>query len=91
MNARSEFRAVAKSGGDGVLETSRRFQIASPASWSPGLRPTRGSGLGAAAEAAGAGADAPPPVEEAQEAVAPRPKAMVQKRTKDRTVAIMRV
>ena len=33
----------------------RRFQIASPASWRPAFRPTRGSGLGAAADI-GAGA-----------------------------------
>ena len=38
----------AKPCGAGVCETFRTFQIASPASWSPALRPTRGSGDGAA-------------------------------------------
>src|SRR5688500_18050023 len=35
--------------GGGVFETRRRFQIASPASMSPALRPMRGSGDGAVA------------------------------------------
>src|SRR5579885_1596476 len=47
LNARSEFVTPAKPCGAGVCETMRRFQIASPASWSPALRPTRGSGDGA--------------------------------------------
>src|SRR3954452_5541925 len=34
------------------FETTRRFQTASPASHRPGLRPTRGSGLGAAEDIA---------------------------------------
>jgi len=34
--------------GDGECETFLMFQIASPASWSPAFRPTRGSGDGAA-------------------------------------------
>src|SRR6187551_3337218 len=41
--------------GGRFAETRRRFQIASPASHMPGLRPIRGSGLGAAdVEALGA-------------------------------------
>src|SRR5215210_7330154 len=43
MNAKSVFTPPTKRGGGGVLETTRRFQIASPASHSPGLSPTRGS------------------------------------------------
>src|SRR5690348_1566690 len=35
--------------GVGVLDTRRMFQLASPASVTPALRPTRGSGFGAAA------------------------------------------
>src|SRR4051812_27049449 len=47
-NPRSELVMPAKSGGDGVWETRRMFQIAEPASCRPALRPTRGSGDGAA-------------------------------------------
>src|SRR5579884_3929779 len=47
VNARSEFVTPAKCSGAGVCEIIRRFQIASPASWRPALRPTRGSGDGA--------------------------------------------
>ena len=34
----------------GVCESTRRFQVASCASMSPALRPTRGSGFGAVAD-----------------------------------------
>src|SRR5690242_12843032 len=47
LNARSELVIPAKCSGDGVCETLRIFQIASPASWRPALSPTRGSGDGA--------------------------------------------
>src|SRR5215204_3023783 len=43
MKARSELMPPTKRSGGRVLETTRRFQIASPASHSPGLSPTRGS------------------------------------------------
>src|SRR5512133_1982888 len=49
---RSELVMPAKSFGGGVCETFRMFQIASPASSSPALRPTRGSGDGAATRGA---------------------------------------
>src|SRR5689334_18374551 len=45
---RSELVTPAKCSGDGVCETLRRFQIASPASCRPAFSPTRGSGDGAA-------------------------------------------
>src|SRR5829696_3376330 len=44
MNARSELIPPTKRSGGRVVETTRRFQIASPASQRPGLSPTRGSG-----------------------------------------------
>src|SRR5260370_22430174 len=47
-NARSELVIPGKFCGDGVCDTSRMFQIAEPASWSPAFNPTRGSGEGAA-------------------------------------------
>src|SRR5687768_9772958 len=47
MNAMSEFVTPTNFSDDGVFETSRRFQAASPASWRPALSPTRGSGVGA--------------------------------------------
>src|SRR3954468_9005326 len=47
MNARSELMPPTNWVDGGVLETRRRFQMASPASVFPPLRPTRGSGLGA--------------------------------------------
>src|SRR5215217_5104982 len=47
-NARSEFVMPVNPSGGGVLEIFRMFQIASPASLSPALSPTRGSGDGAA-------------------------------------------
>src|SRR5215213_10395772 len=43
MKARSELIPPTKRSGGRVLETTRRFQIASPASHSPALSPTRGS------------------------------------------------
>src|SRR4029450_13538375 len=43
----SELVTRAKCSEGGVLETSLRFQAAVPASVSPALSPTRGSGLGA--------------------------------------------
>src|SRR5215207_114103 len=43
MKARSELIPPTKRSGGRVVETTRRFQIASPASHSPGLSPTRGS------------------------------------------------
>src|SRR5881628_527159 len=46
VNARSEFVMPAKPSGGGVCDTMRRFQIASPASCRPPLRPTRVSGDG---------------------------------------------
>src|SRR5687768_3744610 len=54
VNARSEFVRRPSPGVLGfvnlsegrVVETSRRFQIASPASHQPARSPTRGSGLG---------------------------------------------
>src|SRR3954471_14796645 len=45
-NARSELVIPAKPCGAGVCDTMRMFQIASPASASPALRPMRGSGEG---------------------------------------------
>src|SRR5437868_4585987 len=45
-------------GDGGVLDTTRRFQTASPAFISPACRPTRGSGLGAEADMLPAGAGA---------------------------------
>src|SRR5213076_3345077 len=48
-NARSELILPSNAAGGGVLETTRRFQIASPASYLPGLSPTRGSDAGAVA------------------------------------------
>src|SRR5438067_12121948 len=71
MSARSELVAPSKPSGDGVAERRRRFHFASPASRSPGLRPTRGSGLGAVIdiEAGAAAADcADDPDEEAHAA-----------------------
>src|SRR5688500_11470052 len=47
-----------KFAGGGVFETSRMFQTASPASLTPGRRPTRGSGLGAAVETGAGGSPA---------------------------------
>src|ERR1051325_3762228 len=44
---RSELVIPANPCGDWTCDTFRMFQIASPASWSPALRPTRGSGDGA--------------------------------------------
>jgi hypothetical protein len=41
----SEFIVALKFSGGGVLETARRFHIASPASRRPARRPTRGSGM----------------------------------------------
>src|SRR5512133_3327300 len=48
VNPRSELVIPAKCSGDGVCDTFRRFQIASPASCNPAFNPTRGSGDGAA-------------------------------------------
>src|SRR5215207_10208107 len=50
VNAMSELVIPVKSSGDGFSETTFRFHTASPASCSPALRPTRGSGLGASAD-----------------------------------------
>src|SRR3954469_20050534 len=44
----------------GVVDTFFRFQMAWPASASPGLSPTRGSGLGGVVDMLAAGAGAPP-------------------------------
>src|SRR5690349_11557352 len=55
---RSELVTPAKCSGDGVCDTFRMFQIASPASCNPAFNPTRGSGDGAAmsgADMSGAG------------------------------------
>src|SRR5688500_1070747 len=43
MKARSELMPPMKRSGGRVVDTRRRFEIASPASHMPGLRPTRGS------------------------------------------------
>jgi len=43
VKARSEFVTPTNSAGGGVADTRVRFQIASPASSSPGESPTRGS------------------------------------------------
>src|SRR5512146_1661142 len=59
MNARSEFVTPTNPSGGGVCDTSLRFQIASAASWSPALSPTRGSGDGAVTS----GADMSGPLE----------------------------
>src|SRR5688500_16811263 len=62
-NARSEFLSRASTKGarnfsDGfVVEISRMFQFATPASNQPGLRPTRGSGLGAVTDIIADGSD----------------------------------
>src|SRR5690606_22921881 len=58
MNARSEFVTPTNSGGGGVEETRRRFQIASPASSRPGARPILGSGTGGPDPGVGVGAGA---------------------------------
>src|ERR1043165_4667069 len=75
-NARSELMTPLNPSGEGVLETSRRFQAACPASQSPGFKPTRGSGFGGAAvPMAGAGDAVPPlpPLEDAHDASAMMP------------------
>src|SRR5437870_7082823 len=54
VNARSEFTSLRSPGvlglmnfsDGGVFDTSRRFQLASPALNQPAWRPTRGSGVG---------------------------------------------
>src|SRR5215813_12078881 len=48
----SELVTPAKCSEGGVFETSLRFQAAVPASVSPALSPTRGSGLGAVVDMA---------------------------------------
>ena len=53
----------------GVLETTRRFHVASAAFISPAWRPTRGSGLGAVVDMLSTGAGAPAALEWAQAAV----------------------
>src|SRR5689334_23201103 len=89
LNARSELVTPLKRGVGGVLESRRRFQIASAAfcattrrgwpsitteSVRPGASPTRGSGLGWAADMRPAeGALAAPPCVDAQAASAARP------------------
>ena len=57
----------------GVLETSRRFHAATPASNHPALRPTRGSGWGAETDMSGAGDPDPPDedMDDAQATMAP--------------------
>src|ERR1051325_9137093 len=47
VNARSELVLPRNFPDGGVLESTRRFQVASPASINPARRPIRGSGLGA--------------------------------------------
>src|SRR5262249_23629517 len=47
LNARSELMSLVNCPWGGVFDTSRRFQIADPASNNPGFKPTLGSGLGA--------------------------------------------
>src|SRR5215831_1490284 len=47
LNARSELMSLVNCPWGGVLETRRRFQVADPASNSPGFKPTLGSGFGA--------------------------------------------
>jgi len=46
VNDRSELVIPTNGFDGGVLESTRRFHTASPASISPARRPTRGSGLG---------------------------------------------
>src|SRR5207249_9437211 len=46
-NERSEFVTPANFSDGRVFETTRRFQVASPAFIAPGRRPTRRSGVGA--------------------------------------------
>src|SRR5687767_12807108 len=58
-------------GDGGVVDTSRRFQIAWPASHHPARSPTRGSGDGGAADSSGAGAVSDAPRDEAQPAARP--------------------
>src|SRR5919112_191240 len=68
LNARSEFVSRPSPGVLGlvnlsegrVVETSRRFQIASPASHQPARSPMRGSGLGADIDMLAAGEDVVP-------------------------------
>ena len=62
VNARSELVIPTNSFDGGVCETTRRFQVASPAFMSPAWRPTRGSGFGAVVDMS-TGAGAPPLVE----------------------------
>src|SRR6185503_16887156 len=65
---------VGTNAADGfVVETSRMFHAASAALKTPGLSPTRGSGLGALADLSGVGAMVgPAPVVEVEVAHAPR-------------------
>src|ERR1700722_753431 len=60
MNAMSEFVSPRNLPVGRVVETRRTFQAACPASHSPALRPTRGSGLGAFVDMLAAGAGAAP-------------------------------
>src|SRR3954452_5581718 len=53
-NARSECVAPNDLPFGGVVESIRMFHAACPASQRPGLRPTRGSGVGAVADTIGA-------------------------------------
>src|SRR5437763_8398874 len=62
-NARSELVLPTNLPCSGDVDSNRRFQAASPASYSPARKPTRGSGLGGAAFMAlpiGVGPMAPP-------------------------------
>src|SRR3954463_14355958 len=81
VNPRSEFHnrlslgvSVLRKADDGlVVDTSRRFHAASPAFHTPGLRFTRGSGLGADTDMSGVGATLPvTPTVEVDVAHAPR-------------------
>src|SRR5690606_21156829 len=76
VKARSELVEPTKPSAGGVFETTRRFQVASSASYSPARRPTRGSGDGAATDAAaGAGCPTPEDIGEPHAARASRPAA----------------
>jgi len=59
VNARSELVKSANSAGGGVVETFRKFQIASCASIFPARSPTLGSGFGALVDISGLGEGEP--------------------------------
>jgi hypothetical protein len=68
LKARSELVWPTNCWEGGVFDTSRRFQIAWPASIIPGRRPTRGSGFGASADMSPRGDGPPSELEEVERA-----------------------